>query len=191
MRPLANQDWDESLQHIIDEMGGNPINIHRLMANHPKFIRAWWKFRTYSVRGGDLSQRHCELVILRVAVRTRCWYEWAAHVDRGLQAGLERTEIDRIAGRGTGWDLPDALLVQAVDELFDEYRIRPGTRQQLAVHFTDRQILDIVSLQGLYVGIAGMIGTWGLTIEDELAARLPDDITEKDFRRRLSAADSH
>ena len=96
MRPLPPEDWDSSLQHIIEAMKGQPIQIHCLLANHPTLLQAWWNYRMHSVRGGDLEQRDCELVILRVAVHMRAWYEWAAHVDRGLAAGLSLEEIKNL-----------------------------------------------------------------------------------------------
>ena len=187
MKPLPIDQWDASLQHIVDDMNGHPINIHRLMANHPEFIKAWWPFRMHSVRGGDLDQRDCELVILRIAVLTKTWYEWAAHVDRGLVAGLSREEINRVAAGPDepNWDTRDTLLLTAVDQLFEMRRIAPATLVDLGEYFTERRILDLISLQGLYINIACMIGTWGLEIEKELAERLPDDVTEDSFRALL------
>ena len=189
MKPLPIDQWDASLQHIVDDMNGRPLNIHRLLANHPEFLRAWWRHRKYSVRGGDLDQRDCELVVLRIAVLTGTWYEWAAHVDRGLIAGLSREEIKRIAAGPShvDWDVRDALLLTAVDQLFCKRRIEPVTLVDLGEYFTERRILDLISLQGLYVNIACMIGTWGLDIEKELAEQLPDDITEDAFRALLAA----
>ena len=70
MTPLAIDQWDNSLQHVVDDMQGDPLNIHRLMANHPQLLKAWWPLRMYTVKGGDLDRRDCELVILRVAVLT-------------------------------------------------------------------------------------------------------------------------
>ena len=84
MRPLPLPEWDDSLERVLDDMDGQPLNVHGLMANHPDLLNAWWDYRNYSVRGGALDQRDCELVILRVAVHMRNWYEWAAHVDRAL-----------------------------------------------------------------------------------------------------------
>ena len=87
MKPLPPSQWDPSLQHIIDEMQGRPINLHRLLANHPALLKAWWTYRMYAVHGGSLELRETEILILRVAVHMRAWYEWAAHVDRGLATG--------------------------------------------------------------------------------------------------------
>ena len=86
MKPLAIDEWDASLQWVIDDMQGRPLQLHCLLANHPDLLNAWWNYRMHSVRGGDLAQRDCELVILRVAVHMEAWYEWAAHVVRGAAA---------------------------------------------------------------------------------------------------------
>ena len=192
MKPLPADQWDASLQGVLDDMSGRPLNIHCLMANHPALLLAWWQLRMYLVRGGDLDQRDSELVILRVAVLTGTWYEWAAHVDRGLRAGLSRVEIQRIAAGAThpDWDRRDAVLIAAVDELVNDTRIQAATLEELGTFFTPRRILDIVSLQGLYMNLACMIQTFGLDIEDWLAARLPDDVNEQTFAE-LSAAHGH
>lgn len=189
MKPLTIDQWDKSLRHVIDDMQGDPINIHRLLANHPELLKAWWPYRLHSVKGGDLDQRDCELVILRVAVLTERWYEWAAHVERGLIAGLSRMEIDRVAAgpASRDWDERDRLILQAVDELFTERRIVPDTLERLGAYLTERRVLDIVSLQGVYVNLACMLGTWDVEIEDELRERLPDDVTEASFRALLAA----
>jgi 4-carboxymuconolactone decarboxylase len=193
MKPLPPNEWDPSLQHIIDDMNGQPIHMHCLLANHPRLLNAWWSYRMYSVRGGDLEQRDCELVILRVAVHMKAWYEWAAHVDRGLAAGLSLDEIDRVAEgpSAVDWTRRDAILLESVDQLIANQRVDVETRTALGDHFSEKQIMDVVSLQGLYVTIACLIGTWGIEIEDHIAQRLPDSVTEQSFRELVSAANRH
>ena len=88
MKPLPISAWDSSLQRVVDDMHGRPLNIHALMANHPRLLNAWWDLRMYLVNGGDLTQRHCELAILCIAVHIKSWYEWASHVVRGIDSGL-------------------------------------------------------------------------------------------------------
>jgi alkylhydroperoxidase family enzyme len=144
----------------------------------------------HSVRGGDLEQRDCELVILRVAVHMQAWYEWAAHVVRGVAAGLSLDEIDRVAAGPSvaGWNKRDATLLESVDQLISDHRIDSETRIALGKFLSDKQVLDIVSLQGMYVSIACIIGTWGIEIEDHIAQALPDSVSEQSFRDLLSAA---
>ena len=193
MKPLPPDQWDPSLQHVIDDMHGRPIQIHCLLANHPALLNAWWTYRMYSVTGGDLEQRECELVILRVAVHMKAWYEWAAHVDRGLATGLTLDEIYRVAEGPTAlaWNDKDAVLLDAVDQLITDHTIDHTTRTRLEAFFSEGQVLDIVSLQGLYVTIACMIGTWPVEIEEQVIKRLPEEVTEESFRDLLLAANRH
>lgn len=189
MTPLPPDQWDPALQHVIDDMNGRPLNIHCLLANHPELLKAWWNYRMYLVRGGDLSQRDCELVILRISVLTRKWYEWSAHVVRGLAAGMSLEEIERVAAgpAASGWGEKDSTLLSAVDSLFNIRRIDSATLTSLKTYFSGQQIMDLISIHGMYVTIACMIGTWEIPIEDAVASCLPGDVTEESFAKLISA----
>jgi len=181
MQPLPTQDWDLSLRHVLDDMHGHPINIHCLMANHPTLLNAWWNLREYLVRGGDLEQRHCEIVILRVAVHMQSWYEWASHVVRGLDSGLTLEEIEKLrTGKGT-WSESETILIKAVDEVARTNAIGQGTRTCLAGHFTEQQVMDIIVLHGMYLTLGCMINTWGVDLDEKVRDRLPEHTTERSF----------
>lgn len=184
MKPLPLPDWDDSLRPIIDEMKGRPINIHALMANHPRLLNAWWDLRMYLVNGGDLDRRHCELVILRVAAHMKSWYEWASHVVRGLDSGLALDEIERVRDADGTWDEPEAALLQAVDEIVTNDTISTATLERLAAHFSDRQVMDAVLLHGMYRTIACLINTWGLELDEHVLANLPVGVSESAFTGR-------
>ena len=183
MKPVPLPEWDTSLQHVIDDMDGRPLNIHSLMANHPRLLNAWWDLRNYSVNGGDLEQRHCELVILRVAVNVDSWYEWASHVERGLACGLTHAEIERVkvGPDADDWTPQEAALLTAIDDLTKIRVITDNTLRELDEHFTQQQVLDMILLHGMYNTIACMIGTWGLELDPDVAECLPDSVTEGSF----------
>ena len=181
MRPVPANDWEQSLQHIVSDMQGRPLNVHGLLANHPRLLEAWWTLRNYLVRGGDLDQRHCELAILRVAARRRSWYEWASHVTRGLESGLSLEEIERVRNDDGAWQEPDAALLDAVDEMLATGSLSRAMLERLAGHFTDRQVLDLVHLQGMYATLACVISTWGVDLDEHVAQRLPATVTPEGF----------
>ena len=186
MQPLPLQQWDESLDHVVNDMNGRPLNVHSLMANHPELLNAWWRFRNYAVRGGNLKQRDCELIILRVAVHMRSWYEWASHVDRGLATGLTLEEIERVhlGPDADEWDNHDATLLQALDELIAQRRIAAETQKRLSSHFTENQVMDIIAIHGMYITLACMINTWDLALDQEVKDRLPAAVSKIDFEQR-------
>lgn len=180
---VETDNWDPSLAFIIEQMKGAPLNVHKLLANHPKLLIAWWNFRNYSVEGGDLGRRCGELVILRVASHLRSWYEWSSHVDRSLKCGIKLNEIKSVNKElnEREWSKKEFLLLNAVDELITKKQLDSDLYNELSGHFSDRQIMDIVAIHGMYLILGCMINIWGLTLEDDIAQRLPDSITEAQF----------
>jgi alkylhydroperoxidase family enzyme len=181
MKPLPISAWNPSLQHVVDDMHGRPLNIHALMANHPGLLNAWWRLRMYLVNGGDLTQRHCELVILRVAVHMKSWYEWASHVVRGIDSGLTVDEIQRVRSGEGEWGDADGALLRAVDDVTANNCISEATRTHLQKHFTNQQMLDIVLLYGMYQTLACLVNTWGMELDEHVQEQLPEVFAESAF----------
>lgn len=181
--PLPIDQWHSSLNHIVDDMAGRPLNVHRLMACNPDLLKAWWDFRNYSVAGGSLGKRNAELVILRVAVHMQSWYEWASHADRALACGLSLEEIERVKDNpgSPQWDASERLLLTAADELVSHHRISAATRTQLGEFYNVKQIMDIIAIQGMYVILGCMINTWGLELDPHIESTLPETISRETF----------
>ena len=180
---VETENWDPSLDFIIKQMNGAPLNVHKLLAKHPRLLAAWWNFRNYSVEGGDLGRRCGELVILRVASYLKSWYEWSSHVDRSLKCGLKLSEIKNVDKEldESDWSKKEFLLLSAVDQLIAKKRLDNNVYRDLRSYFTDKQIMDIVAIHGMYIILGCMINIWGLTLEDDIAQRLPESITETQF----------
>ena len=180
---IDTKDWDPLLTPIIAQMKGNPLNVHKLLANHPKLLDAWWNFRNYSVEGGDLGRRQGELVILRVASNLKSWYEWSSHVDRSLKCGIDLTEIENVNKKldKNDWSKQEFYLLLAVDQLIEHKSLTNELYNKLRSYFSDRQIMDIVAIHGMYIILGCMINIWGLTLEDDILQRLPGRITESQF----------
>ncbi len=170
LQPLPVTEWDGDLANVVADMRGRPLNIHGLMAHNPDLLSSWWSLRLHVVHGGHLSDRHRELVVLRVAAHMACWYEWASHVQRGLEAGLTMEEIEAVRQppAASGWAESDALVLRAVDDCVASRRILPETLELLQAHFSAAQILDITAIHGVYVMLALMINTWGLELDDSV-----------------------
>jgi AhpD family alkylhydroperoxidase len=179
--PLEVSEWDPKLAGVADDMRGRPLNVHKLMANHPDLLLAWWDLRNHAVRGGSLDQRHREMVILRVAVHMKCWYEWASHVERGLKAGLNIEEIERIRQEDlqSGWTRDDALVLRATSECLLERKIAKKTLVEMRIGFDVTQLMDLITIVGVYSILGTMINTWGLELDDFID--LPGDVREESW----------
>ena len=181
--PVDVERWPPELSAIAADMNGKPINVHKLMANNPALLNAWWTFRNHSVNGGTLGPRKAELLILRVGVHMNSWYEWGSHVDRALKLGIDIDEIQRVLQPDTreDWSTEDAALLRAVDELTGDHAIQAQTLATLEQHHSNAQIMDLIAIHGMYLILAGMIKTWGLALDAEVSQRIAEHTDEASF----------
>ncbi len=186
MRTLPTEDWNSSLSHVIADMKGIPLNVHKLLANNPALLDAWWSLRKYLVQGGSLGKRNAELVILRTAAHARNWYEWASHVERGLNSDLSLVEIQRVleGPSHADWTESDALLLQSVDELAANGTLSPELLAKLDAHIGQEAILDLIALRSMYVMLGNMLNTWEVELDKHVANVLPEALTRDDFEGR-------
>ena len=91
---------------------------------------------TAALAGEDakLSARHRELLILRVAWRTRSGYEWAQHSRMGADAGVTTAQIDAMTEGPAApvWTPLERTLLTAVDEMIDDHVVGDTTWAALA-----------------------------------------------------------
>jgi alkylhydroperoxidase family enzyme len=187
LQAIPTDSWDSSLDHIVEDMRGKPLNVHKILANHPALLSAWWSLREYLVAGGALGKRNAELVILRTARHACNWYEWASHVVRGLDSDLSLTEIERVMDgpKHPDWAEPDALLLLAVDELVDRGALNRKTVEDLATHFGHNATLDLIALRSMYLMLGNMLNTWEVALDQHVADALPDNVTQGRFEEDL------
>ena len=175
IQPLPFDEWDlDAISVVAPGRQLGPSNVLGLFANHPALAKAFLGYNAYLL-GRDLTiPPHIrELVILRVAWRRRCRYEWAQHVRIARRAGVTDAEIAMVrAGAGAG-DAPGheitALIITAVDELDANSGLSDGTYQALADKFDDRQLMDLVFTIGTYGLLTMAFNAFGLDLDPGLS----------------------
>lgn len=143
---------------------GGPPNLFATLGRHRGLFRRWLWFAGGLMPGGRLPRADSELVILRVAHRADCAYEWEHHVRLGRRAGLTADDIERVRqdpGAG-GWTPRQAALLRATDELHDERRIGEATWRELEAHLDERERIELCLLAGHYEMLAGTIHSLGI-----------------------------
>lgn len=143
------------------------LNIFRTLARAPKALTRFNQWGTYVLsRRNDLPPRQREIVILRTGWLCRSGYEWAQHVEIGLQAGLTRDESERIKkGAEAGWNTADAALIRATDELVADQFIGDASWAELGRHFTDKQRMDVVFTAAHYTQVSMILNSFGVPLE--------------------------
>ena len=140
---------------------------------HARLFWAWLFFASRLMPGGRLPAREREKLILRTAWLTRSLYEWGQHVDIGLRVGLSDADILRLAqGPEVCTDENERLLLQACDELVRDRHVADATWAQLAQHYSEKLLIEIVILVGHYVMVAGFLNSAGLQLEPSIAGKL-------------------
>jgi len=169
---LANDVRDPRLAQVIEDMQGAPINVHRLMANNPSLLRAWWPFRHHIVGGGELGPRFREIVVLVVADALGNAYEWDSHVDRGLAAGLTAAEIEAIRSGEGDWTPAEAVLIRVVRALVEERRIPEWLVTEALEHLSLPVLMDVIFLQGAYVTLGCLLDSFPVPLDEAIDRRL-------------------
>ena len=173
LSPLPADQWDDAARDavagMLPEERRNPQGAGTLLSTlvrHPKLTRAYLRFSTYLLYGSTLPPRIRELVILRVAHRRGCAYEWTHHVDMGKKVGLTDADIEA-ARSGNADDDFDRALFCAVDELDEKTNISDATWAALGAQLDERQRMDLVFTTGNYIALAMALNTFGVEVEDD------------------------
>ena len=144
--------------------GTGPPNLFTTLARNRRLFRRWLWFAAALMPGGRLPRADTELVILRVADRCDCVYEWQHHQRLARRAGLDRATVERVrqGPDAEGWTPRQRLLLQAVDELHDERQVGNDTWHGLAALLADREMIELCMLVGHYEMLAMTIDSLGV-----------------------------
>lgn len=149
---------------------GAPLNIFATLAHHPRLLGRFNVLGGLFLAKGLLPPRERELVILRVAYRTRAAYEFGQHVVIGRAAGLTGEEIERLGGRSDdpAWSSLDGALIAFTDELLDTVDVSDPVWCRVAEHWDDPRMLELTLLVGFYRMVSGFLNSIGVEPEPGL-----------------------
>jgi alkylhydroperoxidase family enzyme len=96
------------------------------------------------------------MVILRTGRLCNSPYIWGEHVRFGKQAGLTDEEIEWLVegSAATGWNARDRALNLLCEELHETCYVSDPTWAVIAEHFSDKQIIEMLSIVGSYHEVA-------------------------------------
>ncbi|BBX46417.1 carboxymuconolactone decarboxylase family protein [Mycobacterium cookii] len=178
--PLPADEWDDAARHAVSGMlpeeRRNPDDAGTLlstMVRHPKLTRAYLRFSTYLLYGSTLPARIREQVVLRVAHRRGCSYEWTHHVEMAHEVGLSDADIEAVRSGNADNDFDRALLC-AVDELDEKSNMSDQTWAALSAQLDERQRMDLVFTVGNYVALAMALNTFGVEVEGDHGDETPE-----------------
>jgi 4-carboxymuconolactone decarboxylase len=179
---LANAYSDDVAARLLStEAGSTPMpNALSTLMHHPALAGPFLVYNNVLLQTPALDPRARELVVLRVAWRTRSRYEWVQHLRLAPRVGIAPEEIAAVAtGAGAGsWKPHEADLLAATDQLVDDYRVEDATWRRLAEQLDERQLVELVFVVGTYTALAMAFKSFGVQLDPDLqeiaAASRPD-----------------
>jgi 4-carboxymuconolactone decarboxylase len=166
--PLPEAEWSDEVRELLPK-GRKPLNIFTTLVRHPQLFKRWMVFGGHILSKSTLSPRDRELLILRTGYRCKSPYEFHQHTRIGLQSGLTSDEIQRLQQPqllDNGWTEHDTLLLEAADELHDDFMISDKTWQKLRAQYSDKQIFDLLFTVGQYTLVSMFLNSVGVPIEE-------------------------
>jgi len=140
--------------------GVPPIALFRTFVRNAAMTDAMHTWGSYELGLRlSLSMRDREIVVDRTCARCRCEYELGVHVAFFAErVGLDPRQVASLAGGSADddcWTDPrDRALIRAVDALHDDADIPDRLWDELASHFTEAHLLDLLLLCGWYHAIS-------------------------------------
>lgn len=171
--PLDVSDWPDELDHLKHEFFGG-ANVYKVMAHHPRLLKAWTNLRQHIVVDTSLGLERSEVAILRAAVRTGSPYEWAHHVLRARRLGFSDERLAALSGDLENVTPADRSIAAAVDDLIGTARLSPQTLRDLHAKVGPEGVLDLMATVGFYSTLAFILNSFEIELEEDVMTALSE-----------------
>ncbi len=156
------------------QVDGYILKLFRTFANSLRFLKEG--VPNLLDKESPLPIRQREIVILGVTANNDCEYEWGVHVAAfGAQVKLTEDQVraTRLEDHRAGcWSSDEALLIEAVDELYADGTLSDRTLAAIQQVWTAEQQLEILALCGTYHTVS-FVANAGRVENEEFGARFP------------------
>jgi 4-carboxymuconolactone decarboxylase len=143
------------------------MNFASVMVTHPQLYKTLVPLIAKVISGSDLPPRDREILVLRTLALCGEVYEAHHHSMIARKAGMTDAEIEQ-ASVGGGADLSpfDISLIHAAEELTRDQQVSHTTWDELAQRYSPVELMEVVSLVGVYTLMAMLTKTLGIQLED-------------------------
>lgn len=142
------------------------LNVFLTLARLGSIFPRYLLFLSHLLKKGRIPRADKERVILRVAWRLGCVYEWGHHTKMAREAGVSESEVASIAGQDANeWNDRLRVFIRATDELIDQRSLTQSRWGELSTQLSQDQLVEFCMLVGHYVMVAGLINATGVRLE--------------------------
>jgi alkylhydroperoxidase family enzyme len=156
-------------------LGTAAPNIFTTLARNRSLFRRWLGFAGGLMPAGRLPRADTELMILRTAHNCHSDYEWRAHENLALTAGLSAEQVQQIRSgpEGAGFSAHQRLLLRATDELQAHRILSDSTWSELHLALSDAELIELCMLVGHYEMLAMTLNSLGVQPDPPAPGHLP------------------
>lgn len=142
------------------------LNVFSVFARLGAIFPRYLLFLSHILMKGGISRVDKERIILRLAWRVGCVYEWAHHVHMARDLGISDATINSLAQENSPlWDEKTRAFVAGVDELVATQRLTEATWKALSRQYSQDQLVEFCMLVGHYIMVAVTINSVGIQVE--------------------------
>ena len=170
--PLA--EFEPALKKRLEDLWGDPPNLYRALANHPKLVAAWTEFSRMLRYDTRTPRALRELVILRGAQLMRSEYEWAQHLAMARKAGVSEAQIRALPNwrDSTEFDEREKAAL-ALSEAVTQGQVSDAVYADAARHFNHHDYIELAVVAAFYAMVGRMLDAMAVPLEAGMRAYQP------------------
>ena len=157
----------KDLMERIKELGGQPLNLYRALANNPRLLGIWLEF-AYSLRDGDTSRPLREVMILRTAQMANSMYEWEQHVKMAKNVGVPLAQIEQLNNwrDSSAFNQIEKVALELTEAVVNN-KMTDDIYLQASKHFSDADMVELLLTISFYCMVPRFLNALALTTEGE------------------------
>lgn len=170
IRLVSEHDGDagaQALARVVAERGRS-AHFYQMYANSPATFEAMCSLVWTMWSAEEVDRATIELTILRVSQLVGAEYEWTHHRGMAADAGVSEQQIVDLLHwqRADCFDQRQRALLAVVDAAVTGVVIPPDTIAALQEHYSDAQVVDLMTVIAMYRGIGQMLVGFDIGFED-------------------------
>ena len=117
-----------------------------------------------------MSNYDRELVIMRIAWLYESEYEWGAHYDAALRAGISEAQIEaiKVGASDSIWNAWERTLIAVADQLVMDAFLDDATWSSLRGQYSEEDILGLLGMVAHYHMVAMVTNTFGIQPDEHM-----------------------
>ena len=177
-REDLNDDAKALYDRFTDPKGGSYVGLRGpggIRLHSPELALCTQDINNYLRQDSGIPIENRELSILVTAREFDSQFEWCAHEDEALKAGISPDVIDIVRFRKPVDGLPELqqVIILLGREMFGDHKVTSETFTRATALFGQRQLLDFVSVMANYANTAAILCCYDMQLPPGKEPGLP------------------